>query len=599
MDRRIPPMTDRLQLDPFAGRARWRRRLTLALVLLTTAVGLVLMWRIVAARGPEILKPIFLPCFALVFAWIALSFWSGVFGFLLGVLRRHPVTLARHPPGAGPTPPLVERSAILIPVYNEDPGEVAGRVAAMYRSLQATGHLGSFDFFLLSDTTNAEIAREEERIYAELRDRLDAGARLAYRRRPANTGKKAGNIAEWVSTRGPDYAFMIVLDADSLMQGDTMVRLAALMEANPKTGLIQTHIVPAGRETLFARVLQFSSRLTGVILAMGNSFWQMSEANYFGHNAILRVAAFGECCRLPVLSGRPPLGGEILSHDFVEAAFLRRGGWYCWLLPELRGSYEELPTNLLDYAVRDRRWMQGNLQHARLIGARGLHWMSRLHLGMGIFAYVASPLWLAMLMLSSAMVVDHQLTGDIYFGPTRTLFPLWPQYHWPEIHGLLGMTVALLLGPKLLALSLRLWSTRGARRFGGRIALVLSFLIETCFSTLLAPVMMLFHTTFLVRILGGNAVGWPAQPRGDRGMDWGQALRRHIGHALFGLAALAALGALVPDYVPWILPVVTGLLLSVPLAVLSSRRAMGLAARRLRLFVTPEERAEATLATGN
>jgi membrane glycosyltransferase len=595
MDERVSAVKEGWHLDPFAGRAGWRRWLLLFLVLLTTAVGLALMWRIVAARGPEILKPIFLPCFALLFAWIALSFWSGVFGFLLGVLRRHPVTLRRHPPAAGPIPPLGERTAILIPVYNEDPGEVSGRVAAMYRSLLATGHLESFDFYVLSDTTNAEIAREEERAYTDLRDRLEAGARLAYRRRAANTGKKAGNIAEWVAPRGPDYAHMIVLDADSLMQGDTMVRLAALMEANPRTGLIQTHIVPAGRETLFARMLQFSSRLTGVVLSMGNSFWQTSEANYFGHNAILRVSAFAECCRLPVLSGRPPLGGEILSHDFVEAAFLRRGGWYCWLLPELHGSYEELPTNLLDYAVRDRRWMQGNLQHARLIAGPGLHRMSRLHLGMGIFAYLASPLWLAMLMLSSAMVVDHQLTGDIYFGPTRTLFPLWPQYHWPEIHGLLGMTLVLLLGPKLLALSLRLWSTRSVRRFGGRAALVLSFLFETAFSTLLAPVMMLFHTTFLIQILAGSAVGWPPQVRGDRGMEWRQALQRHIGHALFGLAALAALGALVPDYVPWILPVVTGLLLSVPLAVLSSRRAMGLAARRLRLFVTPEERAEAIL----
>jgi membrane glycosyltransferase len=583
-------------LDGHAGRAGWRRTVLLVLVLLTTAVGLVLMWRVIAARGPDILKPIFLPCFALVFAWIALSFWNGLFGFALGVLRRHPVTLARHGPADGPIPPLQQRTAILVPVYNEDPEEVSGRVAVMHRSLQATGHLAVFDFFLLSDTTNPELAQDEERIYGALRERLGADARLFYRRRPKNTGKKAGNIAEWVQTRGPDYAFMIVLDADSLLQGETMVRLAALMEANPRTGLIQTHIVPAGRETLFARVLQFSARVTGAVLAVGSSFWQTSEANYFGHNAIIRVKAFAECCKLPVLPGRPPLGGEILSHDFVEAAFLRRGGWYCWLLPELRGSYEELPTNLLDYAVRDRRWMQGNLQHARLIGQRGLHRMSRLHLGMGIFAYLASPLWLAMLMLSSAMVVDHQITGDVYFGPTRTLFPLWPQYHWPEIHGLLGLTIGLLLGPKLLALMLRLVPTRSARRFGGRLALLLSFVVETCFTTLLAPVMMLFHTTFLVRILGGNAVGWPPQARGDRGMDWRQALTRHIGHVLFGLVALCALGALVPDYVPWILPVVMGLLLSVPLAVLSSRRAMGLAARRLHLFLTPEERAEATLA---
>ena len=586
------------QLDGYAGRAGWRRALLLVLVLATTTLGLMLMWTIVAARGPDILKLIFLPCFALVFAWIALSFWSGVFGFLLGLLRRHPVTLNRRGPSDGPLPTLTERTAILIPVYNEDPGEVSGRVVAMHRALTATERLAAFDFFLLSDTMNPELARQEEQAYDALRQRLGEGARLFYRRREKNTGKKAGNILQWVHARGPEYAFMIVLDADSLLQGDTMVRLAALMQANPRTGLVQTHIVPAGRETLFARALQFSSRLTGVVLSMGNSFWQTSEANYFGHNAIIRVKAFAECCRLPVLSGKPPLGGEILSHDFVEAAFLRRGGWYCWLLPELHGSYEELPTNLLDYAVRDRRWMQGNLQHARLIGQRGLHAMNRLHLGMGIFAYLASPLWLAMLMLSSAMVVDHRIVGDVFFGPTRSLFPQWPQYHWPEIHGLLGLTLILLLGPKLLALSLRFFSTRNARRFGGRLALTLSFLIETAFSTLLAPVMMLFHTTFLIQIVGGNAVGWPPQARGDRGMDWKQALRRHLGHVAFGLLALVALGAVVPEYVPWILPVVLGLLLSVPLAVLSSRRAMGLAARRLRLFLTPEERAEATLAIG-
>jgi membrane glycosyltransferase len=259
------------------------------------------------------------------------------------------------------------------------------------------------------------------------------------------------------------------------------------------------------------------------------------------------------------------------------------------MLPELHGSYEEVPTNLLDYAVRDRRWVQGNLQHARLIGERGLHGMSRLHLGMGIFAYLASPLWLAMLLLSSSLVVDHKLNGDVYFGPTRTLFPIWPQIRWPEIHGLLLLTFVLLFGPKLFALALRLWSTRNARRFGGRLRLIVSFLGEVLLSTLLAPVMMLFHTTFVIRILAGNAVGWPPQPRGDRGMPWRVALQRHIAHALSGVVALALLGELAPSYLPWILPVVAGLILSIPIAVLTSRRDVGMAARRLGVFVTPEE----------
>jgi membrane glycosyltransferase len=381
----------------------------------------------------------------------------------------------------------------------------------------------------------------------------------------------------------------VILDADSVMEGDTLVRLAALMEANPRTGIIQTHIVPAGRETSFARALQFSTRLSGALLAMGHSFWQMGEANYYGHNAIIRVAAFARHCQLPVLSGRPPLGGEILSHDFVEAAFMRRGGYFVWLLPELRGSYEELPTNLLDYALRDRRWMQGNLQHTRLLGLPGLHWMSRLHLAMGIFAYVASPVWLGMLLLSGAIVIDQKLVGEIYFGSTRTLFPIWPRNHWVEVHALLLLTLVLLFGPKLLALVLRLWSTHNAGRFGGRLALILSFIAEVCFSTLLAPVMMLFHSSFLLHILTGNAVGWPPQARGDRGMAWRIALRRHIPHALLGVAAVAVLAEVTPDYLPWILPVVIGLIFSAPVAVLSSRLRAGALARRVGMFVTPEE----------
>ncbi|UYN93992.1 MAG: glucans biosynthesis glucosyltransferase MdoH [Enhydrobacter sp.] len=578
-------------LDRFAERAGWRRLLVLVLVAVTTTAGTFLASTIVGARGPEFLKIAFLPVFALVFAWIALSFWTGVLGFVLGALRLHPLSLRRAGPTEGAPPLLRQRTAVLIPVYNEAPAEVFARIAVMHRSLEATGQLHAFDFFVLSDTRDASIAHDEERIWRRVRGELGAEDRLFYRRRPSNEGRKAGNIAEWVTSRSTGYPHMVVLDADSLVQGTTLVRLAALMEASPRTGIIQTHIVPAGRETLFARALQFSSRLTGAMLAVGTSFWQASEANYYGHNAILRTSAFARLCRLPTLEGQPPLGGEILSHDFVEAAFLRRGGWYCWLLPELRGSYEELPTNLLDYAVRDRRWVQGNLQHARLLGAPGLHWMSRLHLGMGIFSYLASPLWLALLMLSSAMVVDRQLTGEVYFGPTRSLFPNWPQYHWPEIYGLLGFTLVLLLGPKSLSLILRLGSTRSARRFGGRAALIVSFIFEVVLSTLLAPVLMLFHTTFVARILAGNAVGWPPQPRGDRDTPWPVALRRHAGHVLTGLAALVALGLLAPGYVPWILPVVSGLLLSVPLAVLSSKRRVGTIARHLGVFVTPEETA--------
>jgi membrane glycosyltransferase len=194
-----------------------------------------------------------------------------------------------------------------------------------------------------------------------------------------------------------------------------------------------------------------------------------------------------------------------------------------------------------------------------------------------------------MLLLSSSLVVNHKLVGDVYFGSTRTLFPIWPQIRWPEIHGLLLLTFVLLFGPKLFALGLRLWSTRNARRFGGRLRLIVSFIGEVLLSTLLAPVMMLFHTTFVIRILGGNAVGWPPQPRGDRGMPWRLALQRHVLHMVLGVLVLVTLGVLTPTYLPWILPVVTGLILSIPIAVLTSRRDVGLAARRIGVFMTPEE----------
>ena len=69
--------------------------------------------------------------------------------------------------------------------------------------------------------------------------------------------------------------------------------------------------------------------------------------------------------------GKPPFGGHILSHDFVEAALLRRGGWAVRMADDLAGSYEDAPPNLIELAARDRRWCQGNLQHARLLGTPG------------------------------------------------------------------------------------------------------------------------------------------------------------------------------------------------------------------------------------
>lgn len=575
-------------LDRHAGRAGWRRFLLFALAVGTTAGGVHLLATALGPQVPYGLAIALLAVFALGFGWITLSFWAGLIGFLLKVFGLHPLSLRRQGAGDGEVPRLSRRTAILVPVYNEAPGEVFARLATTWWSLMATGQSDAFELFVLSDTTNDAIAAEEAAGIEVLREVLGIGERLHWRRRARNTGRKAGNIMDWVDTHGARFDHMIVFDADSVMSGDTMVRLAALMEASPRTGIIQTHAVAMGRETLFARVLQFSSRLYGSMLATGHAFWQKGEANYYGHNAIIRVVAFSEHCRLPVLKGRAPFGGEILSHDFVEAAFIRRAGYLVWTLPTLGGSYEELPTNVIDYAIRDRRWVQGNLQHARLIPARGLHWMSRLHLAMGIMGYLASPLWLGSLLLSAAIVLEHEIVGPVYFGNLPSLFPNWPQYNTGHVHGLLLVTALMLFLPKLLAMVLGLFSP--APEYGGRLALVGSVLLETLFSMLLAPVMMLFHSVFVLNILAGRAVGWPPQERGDRGMSWDLALGRHFGQILLGAAAVAVMGYWAPSFLYWLLPVVAGLVLAPLLAVYSSRRSLGVGARRWRMFMTPEER---------
>ncbi len=581
------PAATSWNLDRHAAGAGWRRLVIFVPVLLTAAAGVHLLAMALGPQVPFGLAVALLTVFAMSFAWIALSFWTAMAGFLLKAFALHPLSLSRAGPGDGAVPKLQGRTAILVPVYNEQPDEVFARLVTTWQSLEATGQAEAFALFVLSDTTVDAIAAEEAAGIEVLRQRLGIGERLHWRRRATNVGRKAGNIADWLDNHGRSFDHMIVFDADSVMSGDTMVRLAALMEASPRTGIVQTLAEPMGRETLFARVLQFSARIYGGMLATGHAFWQKAEANYFGHNAIIRVAAFSQHCRLPVLSGRAPLGGEILSHDFVEAAFMRRGGWFVWSLPTLEGSYEELPSNIVDYAVRDRRWIQGNLQHARLVGARGLHWMSRLHLVMGIMGYLASPLWLGSLMLSAAIVLEHEIVGPRYFGSVPSLFPNWPQYNTGHVHGLLVLTIMLLFLPKLLALGLRL--VRAGAAPGGRLALTVSVVLETLFSMLLAPVMMLFHSTFVLGILSGRAVGWPPQARGDRGMEWDTALERHLGHMMLGVVAVLVIGRWAPAFLPWLLPVVAGLLLAPPLAIYSSRRALGVGARRWGLFLTPEE----------
>ncbi len=532
-------------------------------------------WRLYAVDGFTPLEGMALGLFAILILAISCWFCSALAGFV--VLAKGGDRSAPHF-ARTPERPRV-RTALLMPLYNEDPAATLARLASIDASLKALNMSAWFDIFVLSDSTNDAIAAAEREEFRSLRNR--AASAVYYRRRTQNTERKAGNIAEWVTRFGGAYAHMIILDADSTMSGATLLRLVDAMERHPDVGLIQTTPVIVGAETLFARASQFGVRLYGRVAAAGLAWWTGSESTYWGHNAIVRVRAFAEAAGLPILKGRKPFGGHVLSHDVVEAALLRRAGWGVHVTPALGGSFEETPPSLVEFMTRDRRWCQGNLQHLGMLNAKGLHPISRLQLVFGCLAYVASPLWLLSLVVG--LIIQIQNAAHL------------PDFWWivgPDVSALAWLwilPVVLLMGPKLLGLALALSRPRERAAFGGGWTLLRGTLFEMVLSAINAPMMMVSHSRMVFDILNGRDAGWAPQQREGSTMRWRDAFRCHRWEMGAGLA-FAAGAALVPDLMLWFAPVVLPLLLSAPIAVLTSRVDLGLRARRAGLMITPEER---------
>ncbi|TVP77763.1 glucans biosynthesis glucosyltransferase MdoH [Thioalkalivibrio sp.] len=563
-----------------------RRGLFFGLVMATVVPGAVMMALVLQAAGMGPFQWAILLLFLVTFTWIAVSFWTAVAGFVLHALRLDPLSLRRLPRRDAVPESALQRArstAIVVPIHNEDPVRVVNGIEATCRSLLATGQGAAFDLFLLSDSTDPAVIPDEERAARDLQARMPAPFRTHYRRRPLNTGRKAGNIADFCRRWGSRYEYMVVLDADSVMEGATLVELVRLMERNPNAGLIQTMPLPVRQESLFGRFQQFANAVHGPMLAAGLSFWQGDAGNYWGHNAIIRIRPFMQHCDLPILPGKPPLGGEILSHDFVEAALLRRGGWDVWLLPQLGGSYEELPGNLIDYARRDRRWAQGNLQHLRLLGTPGLHGVSRLHLLFGAVAYLVSLLWLLMLAAGTGAAIGA--SGGLEAGGQALAIP--ESLRTPMAHALLGVTLVMLLLPKMLGIALAMFSR--PRAFGGVPRLVASGVIETLFSVLIAPLMMAFHSLFVAAVALGRNVTWAVQPREGRVVAWGEAWRRTGGFVLAAGSWGLLLAWFAPGFFWWLMPVLAGLLLAPALVRWSSSQRAGAWMRRRGLLLAPSE----------
>ena len=546
-----------------------------------TIAGCYEMYEVLQVGGVTTLEWMVLFLFVLLFAWIAFSFTSALAGFVVLLFRiKDPLGID---PGA-PLPSIGSKNAMLLPTYNEDPHRIMARLRAMCESVDQSGYGSAFDWFVLSDTTNPSVWIAEEKCFLRLRQDLGAN-NVFYRHRPENSARKSGNIEDWVKRFGAGYDHMVILDADSLMTGDTIVRLVSAMETHAGVALIQTLPIVVNAKTLFARLQQFSGRLYGPLIAAGIAWWHGSEGNYWGHNAIIRVRAFAQDAGLPDLRGRKPFGGHILSHDFVEAALMRRGGWAIRMVPSLGGSFEECPPSLLDFAARDRRWCQGNLQHLAVLPARGLHWVSRLHLLTGIGSYLTAPLWLLFLVLGILISLQAQFVRPEYFPKGFSLFPKWPAQDPILAARVFIATMGLLIVPKLLAYVLLETQTRTRRQFGGGPLVFAGVVIETFLSGLIAPVMMIFQSSAVGEILLGRDAGWQVQRRDDGKWPISDLIRKYAAPTLFGIGMAASAFAVSLPLLLWMAPVIMGLLLSVPIAMLSSKSS----GPSSRLFRTPEQ----------
>jgi membrane glycosyltransferase len=589
-DRLAVPVQDFASSDgfrpmvPVAGSWVPRASLLFGGLVLTIAFGYEL-YRVLAFPHITPIQIVFLILSNIAFSWIAFGSLSAAMGFL--------PLFAGEKPEIKPLPALRDaqlksRVALLFPVYHEDPARIAAAIEAMAEDLQRLQVGGQFDVFILSDTRGETAGGPEAQAYRMLAEKLAGTVSVSYRRRLENTAKKAGNIKDWVERFGAGYATFIILDADSIMTGETMVRLAAAMDARPDTGLIQTVPRLAGGRTLFQKLQQFAAGVYGPAVSAGLAVWHRHQGNYWGHNAIIRTAAFAQAAGLPALPGRLPFGGNILSHDFVEAVLLQRAGWQVHMAPTELGSYEGAPPGLIDLAIRDRRWAQGNLQHLAIVTAPGLTVMGRIHLAMGVCAYVISAIWALSLIAGLVLALQgQQLVPSYFYQDSKSLIPVWPVIDPGAAFRLFLATMAVVLLPKALGMLLEIRRAKAAGETFAWARTPVSVIVETLFSMLFAPILMVTQTTAVAQIFAGLDSGWKAQRRDEGRVTWIEVFQFHRWHALLGLVAAAICYLVSFSLMAWMGPVLLGLILSVGLTWYTARPASNLMSW---LLATPEDR---------
>ncbi|HNX34970.1 MAG TPA: glucans biosynthesis glucosyltransferase MdoH [Kiritimatiellia bacterium] len=572
-----------------------RQILFFSSVLFLTSVATWLMADILWRGGLTGLETAMLILFVPLFGMVALGFTQAAVGFCVLLCERDTYEIAATLPAEEPLAAQLPATALLIPIYNEDVSRVYEGLRSMYLALANAGLISRFDFFILSDSTDPNKWIEEEVGWIDLCKQLKGFGHIFYRKRHIPLNRKSGNISDFCRRWGKRYRYMVVLDADSLMEPRTLARMVQLMEANPKTGILQTAPQPIQAQTPMARMLQFAGYCYGPIFQAGLNFWQSNNGNFWGHNAIIRTAPFIEHCALPAMPGSKH--SRFMSHDYVEAALMRKANYEVWLAYTLGGSFENLPPTMIDCAKRDRRWCRGNFQHSWLLMAQGLLPINRLHLSLGILSYLCSPLWLIFMLLGVIQYRRDMLTPGSSFDADIGISS------YLDIGGgrlalyLFLATLAMLTLPKVLATLLILIDRTKRRAFGGGARAVLGFLTEHLFSALMAPILMLFTSLSVTFVLIGREISWGAQRRDAEGIDWPGILRAHAWHTAAGLVAAEVVYRIHPAFFWWMLPVTLGLVFSIPLSALLGHEPFGRFLNRVGLFRTPPETAPPMMVT--
>jgi membrane glycosyltransferase len=572
-------MHDRSTVMPLAGGEAgvpvvFRRALFFILVTLTSLSLLVLAGMVLWHDGFDAFDVLMLALFAATLPWQATGLWNSTFGFFVMRFARDPIAVLFPGARVREDEAVTTKTAILICIRNEMPERVIRNLATLAAGLSAAGVSKVFRVYVLSDTTDPAFAALEDQRFGELASKGADGVPVVYRRRATNAGFKAGNIRDFCERWGAEFDFALILDADSFMSADAVLRLVRIMERNPKLGILQSLVVGLPSTSAFARLFQFGMRLGMRSYTIGSAWWQADCGPYWGHNAIIRLAPFIAHCQLPDLSanGRQL---QILSHDQIEAVLMRRAGYEVRVLPLEQPSWEENPATLIEFIRRDLRWCHGNMQYWRLLGLPGIKFTSRYQLAFAIMMFLGSPGWIGLLVVGTAFAAVSPSAAD----------------HFRTHAGaaLLGLTFAMCHWPKLVTFAHIMSRAKERAPFGGALRFVASMMCETVFSTLLAPIVWFAHTMFLTRLPFGRSAQWGTQLRDDHRVPVSTALRLLWPQTTLGIGAVVVLACTHPAAIPYALPLAAGLGLSIPLSVISAMPKVGAALVRIGIGRLPEE----------